>query len=75
VSTALASTTVEIRELDEAALADDEVMRDYYDVSRRAELLGREDSPFWSWGSSSGPTAPVTAASGSRSSRPTTATG
>jgi GNAT superfamily N-acetyltransferase len=40
---------VEIRELDEAALADDEVMRDYYDVSRRAELLGREDSPFWSW--------------------------
>ncbi|HEX5089697.1 MAG TPA: GNAT family N-acetyltransferase [Nocardioides sp.] len=40
---------MEIRELDEAALADDEVMRDYYDVSRRAELLGREDSPFWTW--------------------------
>jgi hypothetical protein len=40
---------MDIRELDEAALADDAVMRDYYDLCRRAELLGREDAPFWSW--------------------------
>src|SRR4051812_8646800 len=46
---ALASMTVEIRELDEAALADDVVMREFYDVSRRAELLGREEAPFWTW--------------------------
>jgi GNAT superfamily N-acetyltransferase len=38
---------VEIRELDDAALADDEVMRDFYDVSRRAELHGRPNAPFW----------------------------
>ena len=40
---------MDIRELDEAALADDAVMRDLYDLSRRAELLGREDAPFWPW--------------------------
>ena len=33
--------------LDTAALADDQVMRDFYDVTRRAELLGRPDTPFW----------------------------
>jgi GNAT superfamily N-acetyltransferase len=38
---------VEIRELDDAALADDAVMRDFYDISRRAELHGRPDAPFW----------------------------
>jgi GNAT superfamily N-acetyltransferase len=38
---------VEIRELDAAALADDGVMRDYYDLTRRAELVGREQAPFW----------------------------
>jgi GNAT superfamily N-acetyltransferase len=40
---------VDIVELDAAALADDALMRDYYDISRRAELLGREDAPFWTW--------------------------
>jgi GNAT superfamily N-acetyltransferase len=40
-------TLVDIRELDAAALADDGVMRDFYELTRRAELLGREDAPFW----------------------------
>jgi GNAT superfamily N-acetyltransferase len=40
---------VEIRELDSAALADDVVMRDFYDVSHRAEQLGREQLPFWTF--------------------------
>jgi GNAT superfamily N-acetyltransferase len=40
---------VDIRELDAAALADDVVMRDYYELSRRAELAGREQAPFWTW--------------------------
>jgi GNAT superfamily N-acetyltransferase len=39
---------VDIVELDAAALADDAVMRAYYDLSRRAEMLGREQAPFWS---------------------------
>src|SRR5262245_40658851 len=38
---------VDIRLLDATALADDAVMRDIYDVSRRAELYGRPDAPFW----------------------------
>lgn len=33
--------------LDETALADDVVMRDFYDVTRRAELHGRPHAPFW----------------------------
>ena len=33
--------------LDEAALADDVVMREFYDLDRRAELHGRPDAPFW----------------------------
>jgi GNAT superfamily N-acetyltransferase len=41
---------VDIRVLDETALADDEVMRDFYDLSRRAELLGRPHAPFWEFG-------------------------
>jgi GNAT superfamily N-acetyltransferase len=40
---------VEIRELDAAAVADDAVMRDYYDITRGAELLGREQAPFWTF--------------------------
>jgi len=40
---------VEIRELGADALADDAVMRDFYDLNRRAELLGREQAPFWTW--------------------------
>ncbi|MDX6372621.1 MAG: hypothetical protein QOD98_1609 [Nocardioidaceae bacterium] len=40
---------MDLRELDATALADDAVMRDYYDLSRRAELLGREQAPFWTF--------------------------
>ncbi len=40
---------MDIVELDAAALADDGVMRDFYDLSRRAELLGREQAPFWTF--------------------------
>lgn len=40
---------MDIRELDAAALADDAVMREYYDLSRRAELLGRKQAPFWTF--------------------------
>jgi GNAT superfamily N-acetyltransferase len=40
---------VDIVELDAAALADDAVMRDYYELSRRAELPGREQAPFWTF--------------------------
>ena len=45
----IASSSVQIRELDAAALADDAVMRDFYDITRRAELLGREQTPFWTF--------------------------
>ena len=41
---------MEIRELDDSALADDAVMGEFYDLSRRAELLGRPDAPFWELG-------------------------
>jgi len=40
---------MQIRELDAAALADDAVMRDYYELTRRAELVGREHAPFWTF--------------------------
>jgi GNAT superfamily N-acetyltransferase len=40
---------VDIRRLDDAALADDAVMREFYDLNRRAELLGREQAPFWTF--------------------------
>jgi len=33
--------------VDEAALADDAVMRDFYELSRRAELLDRPHATFW----------------------------
>jgi GNAT superfamily N-acetyltransferase len=38
---------VDIRALDDTALADDAVMRDFYDLSRRAQLHGRPHAPFW----------------------------
>jgi len=40
---------VDIRVLDDAAVADDAVLREFYDINRRAELLGREQAPFWSF--------------------------
>jgi GNAT superfamily N-acetyltransferase len=43
----LAWPFVEIRELDESALADDTVMREFYDVNRRSELFGRPHAPSW----------------------------
>jgi GNAT superfamily N-acetyltransferase len=43
----LPSYVVDIRALDDKALADDAVMRDYYDLTRRAQLHGRPDAPFW----------------------------
>lgn len=47
VAAALGSYVVEIRALDATALADDLVMRDVYDLDRRAELHGRPHAPFW----------------------------
>ena len=44
---ALASYLMEIRAVDETALGDDAVMRDFYDLKRRAELFGRPGAPFW----------------------------
>lgn len=38
---------MDIRALDDTALADDALMREFYDVNRRAELLGRPHAPFW----------------------------
>jgi GNAT superfamily N-acetyltransferase len=38
---------MDIRALDDKALADDALMRELYDLSRRAELFGREHAPFW----------------------------
>ncbi len=38
---------MDIRALDDAALADDAVMRDYWEVSQRGELFGREHAPHW----------------------------
>lgn len=40
---------MEIRQLDDAAQADDAVMREWYDLARRAQLHGREHMPFWSF--------------------------
>jgi GNAT superfamily N-acetyltransferase len=39
---------MDIRPLDASAIADDAVMREWYDLCRRSELHGREDMPFWS---------------------------
>jgi predicted N-acetyltransferase YhbS len=38
---------VDIRALDDVALADDAVMRAYWELNQRAELFGREHAPFW----------------------------
>ena len=38
---------MDIRQLDDSALADDALMRDFYDLCRRAELHGRAHAPFW----------------------------
>jgi len=46
----LALCLVDIRLLDETALADDAVMREFYDLGRRAELVGRPHAPFWDFG-------------------------
>jgi GNAT superfamily N-acetyltransferase len=40
---------VDIRLLDEVAIADDSVMRDFYELSRRAELLDRPHATFWTF--------------------------
>ena len=40
---------MEIRELDEAALADDGVMRAFYDLMQRAQLHERPDAPTWTF--------------------------
>ena len=40
---------MDIRQLDDAALADDAVMRDFYELSRRAELLDRPHATFWTF--------------------------
>jgi len=40
---------MEIRALDGAALADDGVMRTFYELNRRSELLGRPHAPFWTF--------------------------
>ncbi len=39
---------MDIREIDEAGLADDALMREFYDLGRRAQLHGRPHAPFWS---------------------------
>ena len=38
---------MDIRALDDTALADDALMREFYDLTQRAETLGREQMPFW----------------------------
>src|SRR4051812_9281792 len=45
----LASSSMDIRALDEAYLADDALMRDYYDLTRRSDTYGREQAPFWTF--------------------------
>jgi GNAT superfamily N-acetyltransferase len=40
---------VDIRELDAAALADDGVMREYYDITQRSGLVGRPLAPSWTF--------------------------
>lgn len=40
---------MDIRKLDEAALADDALMRDFFELNRRSERYGREQVPFWTF--------------------------
>ncbi len=44
---AVVSYVVDIRMLDDTARFSDALMRDFYDVNRRAELYGRAQAPFW----------------------------
>jgi GNAT superfamily N-acetyltransferase len=44
------SCFVDIRLLDDTALANDALMREFYDLDRRAELHGRAYAPFWEFG-------------------------
>ena len=43
----LASSAVDIRVIDDVALKDDALMREFYDLDRRSELHGRPHSPHW----------------------------
>jgi GNAT superfamily N-acetyltransferase len=43
----LASSAVDIRVIDDVALKDDALMREFYDLERRSELHGRPHSPHW----------------------------
>ena len=43
----LASSAVDIRVIDDVALKDDVLMREFYDLERRSGLHGRPQSPFW----------------------------
>lgn len=49
-TTRLASSLVDIRLLDDTALADDALLRDIYDLGRRSQLEGRPEAPFWTFG-------------------------
>lgn len=40
---------MEIRELSAADIADDALMREWYDLTRRSQLHGREQAPFWTF--------------------------
>jgi GNAT superfamily N-acetyltransferase len=40
---------MDVRALDEADLADDALMRDYYELTRRSGTYGREHAPFWTF--------------------------
>jgi GNAT superfamily N-acetyltransferase len=44
------SCFVEIRMLDDTALLNDALMREFYELDRRAELHGRLHAPFWDFG-------------------------
>ena len=44
---AVVSYVVDIRMLDDTALFNDAMMRDFYELNRRAELYGRAHAPFW----------------------------
>ncbi len=66
---------MDIRALDDTALADDALMREFYDLTRRAELLGREQMPFWAFEEFLGAYRSVDSGEDRSCSRPTTATG
>ncbi len=40
---------MDIRALDDSALADDALMRDFYDLDERSERHGRPDAPLWTF--------------------------